>query len=314
VIRPSSESRRGTTGPVTRPASDSCREPGPAARPAPDPGGGSGGTAARPAVGSGDPDGLGGSCPPPAPAFDSGGGSCPAPAPAFDRGSGTCPAVPPAANSGRGSPGPVSRPAPGSGRGITAAAARRAPESGRGTAVSVSRLESGPELTGSVTRAKSGRRVQVPGPADRGIATPGTRPGSLFPAMGELVPGIRFGSGLAPAGREAWPPGVGVADAGVAGAGLADTGLVSPEMADPELAGAGLAGAGLAVRSAWPRGVGLANGRTRPFLPMPFYPPGRRADALPPVGHLSTFRGALSAKIWDCYLTLAGAPNMPIAR
>jgi hypothetical protein len=174
----------------------------------------------------------------------------------------------------------VTCPAPGSGRGITAAAVRKAPESGRGTAVSVSRLESSPELTGSVTRAKSGRRVQVPGPADRGMATPGIRRGSLFPAIGGLAPGIRRGSGLAAVGRGAWPPGVGVTDARLAGAGLADTGLVSAELADPELAGAGLAGAGLGVRSARPRGVGLANARTLPFLPMP-YPPGRRADALP---------------------------------
>jgi hypothetical protein len=207
------------------------------------------------------------------------------PAPGSGRGI-TAAAVRSAPESGRGTAIAGARRAPESGRGTAIAGARRAPESGRGTAFFVSRLESGPELTGSVTRAKSGRKVQVPGPADRGMATPGIRRGLLSPAMGGLAPGIRRGSGLAAVGRGAWPPGVGVAGAGLAGTGLADTGLVSPELPDPELAGAGLAGAGLAgaglgVRSARPRGVGLANARTRPFLPMPFYPPGRRADALP---------------------------------
>ncbi len=154
-------------------------------------------------------------------------------------------------------------------------------------------------------RGWSSRRVQPPGTGESGTAGPGSGRGSPCPGIGRLPPGFRRGSGLAGAECGTWPPDVGAADAE-----LADTGPGGPELAGPELAGPELAGAGLAVRSARPRDIGLANGRTRALFPMRSSP---RADAQVrhPSRTVEHIRSALSAK---CRIVtdVSQCQNMPL--
>jgi hypothetical protein len=171
----------------------------------------------------------------------------------------------------------------GSGRGDCADPAACGPDGSGWTcfsaAVSLSG-GSGDETPGSITRSGSGRVLGAAGGGNPGGGPPR---GFQLPGFERELPGIRRGNG-AGGGR-------------LSGAGSALLGAAC---------------AGVRAGSASARGPGLANGRTRPLLPMRG-PPGqaRGCPLRTPVEHRPDF---LTAKMRDCYRTGRDLIKMLFAR